>query len=211
MASWLEEMVERAVTKWLNENGEALALKLAEKYITPEMVEKFLGQALGSVTPAETPELTPEPEPQAQGPDDIDPSTVTWVGDPAGVQGWKITSDLEVGFSGGDVLLKQDGTKRWPEVNNAVANPWVIAQINGEWCGASFEWMRRNADRRAKSAVAGDHIKVPHTFSDDWRPRSGETVYFMVAALSRGKYQGKWTWFYNKCFERTAIRKVVWP
>uniref|UniRef100_A0A6H2A094 Uncharacterized protein n=1 Tax=viral metagenome TaxID=1070528 RepID=A0A6H2A094_9ZZZZ len=142
--------------------------------------------------------------------DDKSPTDIIWVGDPAGVQNWAVAYNLSVSFKGGDIVLAQDGTKNWPEVNNAVANPWVIANLNGKWYGASFEWMRRNANTRAKSAVDGGHIKVPHTFPADWKPKAGETIYLMVASLSRGRFEGRWTWDYHNTRQRTAIKKIVW-
>jgi len=143
--------------------------------------------------------------------DDIDPASVTWVGDPAGVQNWKITYDLTVSFKGNDIVLAQQGTANWPEVNGAAANPWVVTQVSGKWYGASFEWMRHNATTRPKSTVSGGNIKVFNVFPDGWNPQAGDQVCFTVAALSRGRFEGKWTWEYNKVYARTPIRCVVWP
>ena len=49
MASWLEEAIERAVVAWLTTNGEALALKLAERYLTPALLEQLISPYLGNI------------------------------------------------------------------------------------------------------------------------------------------------------------------
>lgn len=157
-------------------------------------------------------ESSPTPDPR----DDIDPATVTWIGDPAGVQGWKITGDLQVVFSGNDIKLLQDRTSVWPQKtfqsrSDMVANLWVIFKYNGKWYGASVEWMIRNAILRSKSCVAGGGIKKFDIIPESWKPQKGETIYLCVVACSRGKQNGVWLWEVPPVVhERTAIRKVVW-
>lgn len=152
-----------------------------------------------------TPEPEPKPEPIDPLSDDIDPKEITFVGGP-NIGEWKRKYSLEVKFSGNDIQLIQEGTSVWPEVvygdGKVCANPWVVAKLDGKWVGASFEWMRRNSQERAKRAVHGDHIKRPHEFGLDWQPRAGEVLGFCVAGLSRGDR--------TNVAERTPIKTIVW-
>lgn len=176
--------------------------------------------ALEQNTPVEAPNPapkpttppTPSPTPISDQRDEIDPAIVQWVGDLSVLPEWPwpIKYDLVVSFSGNDVVLQQEGTSHWPIVNGTVGNPIVIAQIDGKWKGGNFEWFRKGATHRAKRAVAGDHIKAFHDIPAEWRPSPGQKICFTVAALNRGRFQGKWTWEYNRVYERTPIKCVVW-
>lgn len=158
-----------------------------------------------ATTTTQAPTTTTEPEPADLLPDEINPSEITFVGGP-NIGEWERKYSLEVKFSGNNIQLIQEGTKVWPEVEygdgKVCANPWVIAKIGGKWVAASFEWMRRNSQERTKRAVHGDHIKRPKEFGSDWQPKSGETLGFCVAGLSRG---GE-----TNASERTQIKTIIW-
>jgi hypothetical protein len=131
------------------------------------------------------------------------------------VSNWPVTANLSsVTFQGGSICLNYDKANSWPSVSiphssgtknvDVVANPWVFIQHGGQWYGATWEWLAVGTKCRNKKAVAGDHIKQPPFGPMNWKPTSGETLYFMVAGLSR---------FSNikNVSERSNIVKVIWP
>jgi len=140
----------------------------------------------------------------------FDLSKVTWLH--TDVSGWPVTSNLKVSAGNGVINLDYDKANSWPgvEINHTSgtrkiqvnANPWVFVCRNGKWYGGTWEWLTVGNTRKNMKSVAGDHIKQ-HPLRD-WRPRSGETVYFMVSSLAR---------FGNirNVQERTQPVRFVWP
>ncbi len=144
-------------------------------------------------------------------PPEIALSDVNWLH--TNVYSWPETSNLVVNFPRpGVIRLRFDKTNIWPHkmirhnsgghdiaVN---ANPWVFVYRNGRWHAGTWEWFQPgNFDKNCKN-VAGDHIKQAPLA--DWRPKKGETVYFMVSALARNGSD-------VNLKERTNIVKVTWP
>jgi hypothetical protein len=144
-------------------------------------------------------------------PPPLDLNDVNWLH--TNVKDWEETSQLAVNFPRpGVIRMNFADTHKWPgktirhnsgtkdiEVN---ANPWVFVYKNGQWHGATWEWLVvGNYEKNAKS-LAGDHIKQSPL--RNWRPKKGETVYIMVSALARngGDVNVK---------ARTNIVKVTWP
>ncbi len=140
----------------------------------------------------------------------FDLSKVTWLH--TDVSGWPVTSNLKVSTANGVIHLDFDKTNSWPgvEINHTSgtrkiqvnANPWVFVCRDGKWYGATWEWLAVGNTRKNMTSVAGDHIKQPPL--QNWRPRSGEAVYFMVSSLAR---------FGNirNVQERTPPVRFVWP
>ncbi len=140
----------------------------------------------------------------------LDLSKVTWLH--TKVAKWPQTSTLKVTIKAGSICLAFKDTRSWPSISilhtsgkykvKVNANPWVFVKKGGKWYGGTWEWMAPGKVCKNKKAVAGDHIKVsPLT---RWRPRSGETLYFMVSALARSGKR-------NNFAARTNVVKVVWP
>ena len=140
----------------------------------------------------------------------FDLSKVTWLH--TDVSGWPVTSNLKVSAGNGVINLDYDKKNSWPGVEidhtsgtrkiQVNANPWVFVCRNGKWYGGTWEWLTVGNTRKNMTSVAGDHIKQPPL--QNWRPRSGETVYFMVSSLAR---------FSNirNVQERTRPVRFVWP
>jgi hypothetical protein len=158
--------------------------------------------------------------PPASGGDGFDPQTgafsldeVTWLH--VNVQDWPVTANLSsVSIEGGVICLEYDKANAWPSVDiphnsgngdvAVVANPWVFMEYNGQWYAGTWEWMGVGQVCKNKASVAGDHIKQPPLGPADWKPASGQELYFMVSGLAR---------FSNiaNVSERSNIVKVVWP
>ena len=137
---------------------------------------------------------------------------VTWLH--TNVSAWPVTTTLSVYFDGGRICLEYDKKNVWPSVSiphssgmgtvDVVANPWVFLEYQGQWFAATWEWMAVNSTCKNQSSVAGDHIKRPGSVPIDWRPASGQHLYFMMSALARSSS-------ITNVQERSQIVEVIWP
>jgi hypothetical protein len=128
------------------------------------------------------------------------------------VSGWPETHKLTVELGGGVICLNGGFTTDWPpaEIDHTSgqytiqvnANPWVFVNRGGTWYGGTWEWFAVGNTCKPARNVEGGHIKQPPLA--DWTPVSGETVYMMVASISRGSNL-------NNYQARTDAVKVVWP
>ena len=106
------------------------------------------------------------------------------------VSGWAVTANLsEVRLDSRFIHMPYDKARVWPPHDfgdmTLNANPWIIAQVDGVWYAATWEWLRDGQTTKAKSSVAGDHIKR-REIPNDWRPQAGEKVGIMISGLVRG-------------------------
>lgn len=85
-----------------------------------------------------------------------------------------------------------------------VGNAWVFAEYEGQWYAATFEYMRVGQTRKYAAAVDGDHIERS-PFPIDWRPASGQQLYFMVSGLIRNPPYDR------NIEERPNIVSLIWP
>jgi hypothetical protein len=131
------------------------------------------------------------------------------------VSNWAVTANLSsVTVQNGIICMEYDKKNSWPSVSishnsgngtvDVVANPWVFANYNDQWYAATWEWLAVGSTCKNMSSVAGDHIKQPPFGPANWKPQSGQKLYFMVSGLAR---------FSNikNVSERSNIVKVIWP
>ncbi len=150
----------------------------------------------------------PKPDAKPPQPPPLDLSKVVWLH--TNVSGWKKTANLKsVTFKGGQICLNHDKAGVWSnnKINSVTvnANPWVFVWHNSKWYGATWEWMRPNQTCKNKSSVAGDHIKKkPFDAASGWKPKSGQTLYFLVSGLARMSS-------ITNVKERSKPVKVTWP
>jgi len=144
-------------------------------------------------------------------PPPLDLNNVNWLH--TNVGNWAETGSLDVTIPRpGVISLNSWIIDTWPATTikhtsgtkdiQVNANPWVFVYMNNQWHAGTWEWfVVGNHEKNCKN-VAGDHIKQPPL--QNWRPKKGETVYFMVSALARngGDVNVK---------ERTNIVKITWP
>ena len=152
-------------------------------------------------------------DPQGSYPPALDLSAVAWLH--TDVTGWAQTATLSsVSIDSSHVCLDYDKANDWPigQISgvDAVANPWVfiwrpdLEGDDGQWYGATWEWMRPGQTCKASTSVAGDHIKQsPYHPTSGWAPSSGETLHFMVSGMAR---MGT-----PNIQERSNLVQVVWP
>jgi hypothetical protein len=129
-------------------------------------------------TPA-SPAPSPAPAPGAP----VDLRQVTWI-DPD-ISGWPETSRITSASIGNPpICINHTKAGQWPVKNGLEGNPWVIANVNGRWYAATYEWLASGQICKGIDAnTIGPHIGRPPLSS--WRPRSGELVGLMVSARAR--------------------------
>jgi len=87
---------------------------------------------------------------------------------------------------------------------DVVANPWVFIEHQGQWYAGTWEWLVPGSSCKGMTSVAGDHIKQPPFGPMNWKPTSGQTLYFMVSGLARFPSV-------SNISERSNIVEVIWP
>ena len=122
------------------------------------------------------------------------------------VSNWDKSANLnDVRVSGNTIHMPYSHARIWRgyDFGDMVlnANPWVIANINGTWYAATWEWLRFGQQSKSSSAVEGGHIKRREF--NGWRPSSGEKLGFFISGLIRGNERN--------VSERTNIVWINWP
>lgn len=148
-----------------------------------------------------------EPEPEAPptatpaAGDQLDPNIVTYLH--ADISNWAVTSVVNnVEITGSNICIDHTKAGQWPEIDFVEGNPWVFANIDGQWYGGTYEWLRPGQICKGITAdTIGGHVKE-HPM-EDWVPRSGELVGFAVSTHARfGGVSSN---------ERSNIVLVIWP
>ena len=125
----------------------------------------------------------------------------------ADVRAWAQTASLNASVNGGELRVPYSQAQQWPASTtapaNANANVWVIANIDGTWYGATFEWLRFGQQAKAFSAIRSTDGYINQSEFDGWEVTSGETLGIMVSTPARN---GQRT-----INERSNISTVVAP
>jgi hypothetical protein len=134
-----------------------------------------------SPPPASPPPKPPPSEPAPGAP--VDLRQVTWI-DPD-ISGWPETSRITSASIGDPpICIQHTKAGRWPVKDGLEGNPWIIANLNGRWYAATYEWLAPGQVCKGIDAGnIGPHIGRPPL--SGWRPRSGELVGLMVSARAR--------------------------
>ena len=139
-------------------------------------------------------------------PADFDINNVIW--SHTDVSTWPVTSELtSVEFRGGQICLDFDKTNDWKTFIGGSspfnATPIVIAKVNGRYYAGTYQWFRPSWWGPGQTCKPISNVwqnsRIP-----GWRPRSGETVGFMVSTPSRAGVPTRQT-------ERTNIVWIQWP
>jgi hypothetical protein len=137
--------------------------------------------------------------------DELVLSAVTWLH--ADISEWTQSSTITA------VRIRQTGlcvqhtmAGRWPVyVDGGVAgegNPWIFANIGGQWYGATFEWLRPNQECKGITRLdIGPHTKRSPMAT--WVPAHGETVGFAMSTPARSNLR--------TTNQRSNVVLVVWP
>ena len=130
------------------------------------------------------------------------PGSIKWLG--TDVSGWPVTASLSARVGGGAINMPYSKSRVWPAMDGVNANPWAIVNINGQWYGGTFEYLRHGQTSKPVGVLdgsKGDHFKASPLSS--WTPRSGERFGLMVSGLARGGL--------HNVKERSNISMVTWP
>ena len=143
------------------------------------------------------------------GDDAIDATGLKWLH--ADASNWKVSSTVtSVSVSSTQICINHTKAGGWPVRDGLEGNPWIVAQVNGTWYAATYEWLRPGQvckglgvpnDYPNIASALGPHIKVSPL--NNWVPKSGETVYFFVSTFARAGVRSS--------DERSNIVKVIWP
>lgn len=138
--------------------------------------------------------------------DEFDLSQATIMGNSdRGIASWAVTSTVTgVRISGSEICIDHTKAGQWPIWSGGPVegNPWVVANIGGQWFAGTYEWLRPGQTCKGITAGnIGQHLKWPPM--DGWAPRSGEVVYFFVSTPAR---LGATT-----INERSNLVRVEWP
>lgn len=117
------------------------------------------------------------------------------------IVGWPITANLSVTIKNGRITLDYDKDTVWPAKDGVNANPWVIAEFDGFWYAATWEWLKHGQTVKETKSVAGSHIKKDPL--KKWVPKKGDKLGFMVSGLCRDAKRN--------VSERSNVVWVNWP
>jgi hypothetical protein len=201
---------------WNSEGGYNVSAEFTDGdgFVTRETIRVNV-QAKPAPTPTPTPTPTPNPTPNptptptpGAGTDELDLSQVTFLH--TDISRWAITSRLtNVSIRSDSICLDHTKAGRWPvtlmETAEVEGNPWIIANINGRWYAATYDWLRPGQICKGVTAqeLGVDQIRIPPMDRSWPGPRSGDLVGFMVSARARDRLQ--------TVEERTQVVMVRWP
>ena len=140
--------------------------------------------------------------------DEINPSQITWLH--ADISGWTASSTVTgITFpgAGAEMCIFHTQAGEWPvysdQGNLGEGNPWVFANINGQWVGGTFEWLRPG--QQCKPVITreniGPHVKLLPLST--WVPQSGELVGFAMSTPARDSRRTS--------NQRSNIVLATWP
>ncbi|PIP86343.1 hypothetical protein COV42_01955 [Candidatus Campbellbacteria bacterium CG11_big_fil_rev_8_21_14_0_20_44_21] len=130
------------------------------------------------------------------------------------ISAWKEASKLNksnISIKEGEICLDHTKKGLWPEKDGVEGNPWVLASIEGKWYAGTYEWLRpgqvckelsSNPPASTVKELIGPHVKASPL--QNWKPRKGELVGFMVSALARDGSL-------RNVQERTNAVFIEWP
>lgn len=99
----------------------------------------------------------------------------------------------------------------WPTYweKDVTGNMWIIAKIDGRWCGGTWEMMAPKLDNHACRTTEATAGQPPFIQSSGptagWHPKSGEQIGHMISTITRGGIPS------GSPNERTPIVVTNWP
>ena len=141
-------------------------------------------------------------------------SDLVWLHAPDAAE-WPVTSTISaVTFRLTDghvtqICFPHSKAGKWPRSGAGEGNVWVVAEVDGTWYAATWDYIRPGQVCKNASGFEWDdrrHGIGPHTKRpplDRWVPRSGEQVGFMVSGFARTSQR--------TIRERSNIFMTEWP
>jgi hypothetical protein len=111
----------------------------------------------------------------------------------ADIATWPVTANLEARVEGGKIILDYDKATVWPAHDSVKArdgtpmnaNPWVIAEIDGERVAATFEWFKVGQIDKPLSTVSSKGGHINQREFRGWELKPGMEVSFFVTTMAR--------------------------
>src|SRR3989344_2384426 len=139
--------------------------------------------------------------------DDISPASINWLH--TNVGGWSVTSTItKVDITSDTICIYHTKAGQWPpsqfDTIQIEGNPWIFAKINGQWHGATWDWLRVGQQCKGMTAIeiGKDQIRIP-PLDSSWVPQQGDQIGFMMSARARDDVR--------TVTERSDIVVVTWP
>ena len=157
-----------------------------------------------------TPPLPPAPSPGPTAGDELDLSEVTFLH--ANVSDWPVTSTvLSLSISSRQVCVHHTKAGQWPTFEPfgpgvpIEGNPWIFAFINGQWYGATWDWLRPGQVCKAATAeeFGRDQIRI-YPMDSSWVPKKGDQIGFMMSTRARDQARSAGA-------ERSNVVLTTWP
>jgi hypothetical protein len=146
---------------------------------------------------------TPQPTPPPPVPFRDFPAGTTFLH--ADVSGWAVTSTVTRAFVDAKKGLVCEHTKagKWPPLGEGEGNAWIVAQVDGRWYAATYEWLHpgQTAKLGGKIQDVGPNTKKEPLRS--WHPKPGEKVGLFMSTFARDARR--------TTNERSNIAWVTWP
>ena len=143
------------------------------------------------------------------GSDEISAGGITYLH--ADVSNWSVTSTTtKVTVDQGQICIFHSKAGKWRAIGGLEGNPWIVANVGGQWYAATWEWLRPGQTCKKievpqvypnTARALGPHIKKSPLAS--WVPKKGETVYFFSSTFARDSKR--------TTNERSNMVKVIWP
>ena len=138
--------------------------------------------------------------------DELDLNLVDWLH--TDVSDWPATStvtDVSIGFD--RLCIEHTKSGEWPELDDGgtavEGNLWIFANIDGQWYGATWEWLRPG--QTCKSVTASEiGPRTKRSPLETWKPRSGEKIGLMVSTPARLGPEGPTR-------ESSNVKVAYWP
>ena len=131
---------------------------------------------------------------------------------------WAITSTVtETSVRPGEVCVRHTQAGRWPfsrdvfppdaEYPNGApieGNIWIFGFIDGQWYGATWDWLRPGQECKHESADTFGRDQIRKWPMDaSWVPKRGDPIGLMMSTIARTSLRAG--------YERTNVVLIEWP
>ena len=142
--------------------------------------------------------------------DDINAQEIIFL-DARDVGGWAKTAELNASVSNGNVNLNYNQANQWPahptfkarDGSDMNANAWIFENRNGQWYGATFEYLKVNQQSKPLSVITGSGGHINQKPMTSFKGESGKQYAVMVSTFARNGLR--------TINERSNIQFIIWP
>lgn len=129
--------------------------------------------------------------------DELNLNQVNWLH--RDVSSWPATSTVTgTRISPNEICIFHNEAGQWPtslfgdpgQEIQVEGNPWIFAQIGGQWYGATWDWLRVGQECKGESlkSLGSEQIRIP-PLDASWVPKVGDTIGLMMSTRARDSVQ----------------------